>query len=309
MSGQAAISCRALRKVYRSGFFRIPFTGLEGLDLEVQRGEIFGFVGPNGAGKTTTLKILVDLQRATSGEASLLGRNHRDPLAKNAMGFLPERPYFYSHLSARELLGFYGRLFGLGGQTLQKRVDSLLDRVGLLPAANAPLRTFSKGMLQRAGLAQALINEPELLILDEPMSGLDPMGRALVRDVIFEERAKGHTVFFSSHILADVELICDRVGLLIAGELRGCGTVADMVGSSVHHVDCAFRLPQPVDLPGTEISTDGKILQQRMATHEVDSALDKVRSVGGSVLVIQPVRMTLEDVLTHEIRESAVEAS
>jgi ABC-2 type transport system ATP-binding protein len=164
-------------------------------------------------------------------------------------------------------------------------------------------------MLQRAGLAQALINEPELLILDEPMSGLDPMGRALVRDVIFEERAKGHTVFFSSHILADVELICDRVGLLIAGKLRGCGTVADMVGSSVHHVDCAFRLPQPVDLPGRSISRDGNVIQQRVATHEVDRALDKVRGAGGSVLVIQPVRMTLEDVLAREVSRETEEVA
>jgi len=292
-----AIETRGLRKVYRSGFFRIPFVGLEGLDLQVERGEIFGFIGPNGAGKTTTIKILMGLQSATGGDATLLGVDHRDPESKRRVGFMPERPYFYQHLTAREFLRFYGQLFDLKNPLLAQRVESLLERVKLTRFADVPLRAYSKGMLQRAGIAQALINDPELVVLDEPMSGLDPLGRKLIRDIIFEERRAGRTVFFSSHVLADVQLICDRVGIIVQGKLRGAGTVAEMVGHRVDTVDCAFRGDPGVALPGERLRVDGDRVQQRGAPDEVDVAVDAVRAAGGAVIEILPHRATLERVL------------
>jgi ABC-2 type transport system ATP-binding protein len=296
-----AISCKGLRKVYLSGFLRRKFVGLHGLDLDVHRGEIFGFIGPNGAGKTTTIKILMGLQSATAGEATLLGIDHRDPESKRKVGFLPERPYFYEHLTAREFLRFYGQLFDLRGAELSRRIERLLERVKLERHADVPLREFSKGMLQRAGLAQALINDPELVVLDEPMSGLDPTGRMLVRDIIFDERRQGRTVFFSSHVLADVQLICDRVGIIVGGELRGAGTVHELVGRRVEHVDCAFRVDEAVALPGERIRVQDGVVQQRLAPEEVDGAVDAVRAAGGDVLEVQPLRPTLEEILVDEI--------
>ena len=304
MSDAHTIVVRGLRKVYQSGFFRIPFVGLDSLDLAVHPGEIFGFVGPNGAGKTTTIKILVGLQGATTGDVQLFGLPHTDTRAKRQLGFLPERPYFYEHLTARELLTFYGQLFDLAGPTLAHRVEALLERVDLTAFADAPLRTYSKGMLQRAGIAQALVNSPRLLVLDEPMSGLDPLGRMLVKDILLEEKAKGTTVFLSSHVLGDVELLADRVGLLIQGRLQGCGTVEELVGTSTHHVDCAFRLAGPVDLPGTEISREGGLVQVRLSPEQVNEALDRVRASGGKVIQVLPARSTLEDLVAREVLRS-----
>ncbi len=301
MKTGSAISCRGLGKTYRSGFFRIPYVGLSGLDLDVHRGEIFGFIGPNGAGKTTTIKILMGLQSATEGEATVLGVDHRDPQSKRKVGFLPERPYFYQHLTARELLRFYGQLFDLGGSELSDRVERLLVRVKLDRFADVPLRSYSKGMLQRAGVAQALINDPDLVVLDEPMSGLDPLGRALIRDLIFEERERGRTVFFSSHILADVEMICDRVGIIVGGKLRGAGSVGELVGRQVQHVDGTFRVPPGTVLPGTVLRTEGRDVQVRLDPEEVDAAVDAARAAGGSVLELHPLRATLEDILVDEI--------
>ncbi|MCB9795176.1 MAG: ABC transporter ATP-binding protein [Alphaproteobacteria bacterium] len=301
------IRCSGLGKVYRSGFFRIPHVGLESLDLEVHRGETFGFIGPNGAGKTTTIKILMGLQSATSGSAELLGVDHRDPRSKEKVGFLPERPYFYQHLTAREFLDFYGQLFGLSKAVRRKRVGELLERVSLSAFADIPLRTFSKGMLQRAGVAQALINEPELIVMDEPMSGLDPMGRMLIRDIIFEERAAGRTVFFSSHILGDVEMICDRAAILVGGKLRDCGRINELVGEQVKHVDIQYRRmagPLP-ELLGESLRVDpgGRVLQ-RVAPEDVDAAIDAIRAGAGSVLSVSPARRDLEAILLSEVERA-----
>jgi ABC-2 type transport system ATP-binding protein len=218
-----AIRTAQLTKVYRTGFWMRPVSGLKSLDIEVREGEIFGFVGPNGAGKTTTIKILVGLHRATTGSAEIFGIPVQDAQSRASLGFLPERPYFYQHLSPRELLEFHGRLCQLESSHVGRRSAALLERVGLSRFADVPLRKFSKGMLQRVGLCQALLHEPKVLILDEPMSGLDPLGRALVREIILEERERGRTVFFSSHILHDVETLCDRVSILVQGELRAIG--------------------------------------------------------------------------------------
>lgn len=224
------ISIEGLIKTYRSGWPGSPtVTALAGLSLSVEAGEIYGFLGPNGAGKTTTLKILLGLMRANGGTAVVLGNPAGDVKTHSRIGFLPESPYFYDYLTAEEFLGFYGRLAGLSHAILPQRITDMLQIVGLTDARTRQLRKFSKGMLQRIGLAQALIHDPKLVILDEPMSGLDPIGRKQVRDLILSLRERGKTVFFSSHILPDVEMICDRVGIIGKGQLLAEGTIDELV--------------------------------------------------------------------------------
>lgn len=224
-----ALCTEKLGKTYRVGFFMRRVEGLRDLDLEVKSGEAFGFIGPNGAGKTTTIKILMGLHRATTGHAEIFGVPVTSAQSRKRVGFLPERPYFYEHLTAREVLHFYGQLFEMSADLRSKRVGMLLERVNLERFADVTLAKYSKGMLQRVGLCQALLHDPDLIVLDEPMSGLDPVGRALVRDLILEQRDSGKTVFFSSHILSDVEAICDRVAILVGGELRESGKLSDVV--------------------------------------------------------------------------------
>lgn len=293
-----AIECKGLGKTYRSGFFRIPYVGLKSLDLNVERGEIFGFIGPNGAGKTTTIKCLMGLQSATAGEATILGLDHRDPESKRRVGFLPERPYFYQYLTAFEFLDFYGNLFEIPKKERHKRIYTLLERVQLERFADVPLRTFSKGMLQRAGVAQALINDPELVVMDEPMSGLDPMGRALIRDILFEERENGRTVFFSSHILADVEAICDRISILLNGEVHGMGTVDELVGKKTRHVDVVFEGDCP---PGYTVHRHQLL---RLDPAHVDDAIDALRANGNPIVRVTPVRKHLEEVFVDAAERS-----
>ena len=229
MNGEAAISMSRVHKTFRTGFRRRRTRALRGLDLQVERGEIFGFLGPNGAGKTTTIKILVDLLRPDSGDVRVLGHASRDRRSRLKLAYLPELPSFYDYLNPVELLNHLGRLAGLDRHTLKKRVPQLLERVGLDPAERRQLRKFSKGMLQRVGIAQTLIGDPELVILDEPMSGLDPIGRREIRGLIMRLREENKTVFFCSHILADVETICDRVAILNCGKLIKTGTVAEIL--------------------------------------------------------------------------------
>src|SRR5438034_2606553 len=221
-----------LTKEFRLGLGRQRVVALDRLNLEVHQGEIFGFLGHNGAGKTSTIKLLLGLLAPTAGQAWILDRPIEDVTIKQQVGFLPEAPYFYEYLTAEEFLTFYGQLFGLGGAPLTKKVEELLEMVALTDARRLQLRKFSKGMLQRIGLAQALINDPALVVLDEPMSGLDPIGRRDVRDIILGLKEEGKTVFFSTHILPDVEMICDRVGILVKGRLRAVGTVHELVGTS-----------------------------------------------------------------------------
>lgn len=302
-----AIKIRSLRKVYKTGFWMRPFVGLKNLDLDVHKGEIFGFVGPNGAGKTTTIKILTGLQSATSGEADVLGVPHYDPKSRNKLGFLPERPYFYSHLTSRELLHFYSQLFSVPTAERESRIEALLERVGMAKFANTPLREYSKGMLQRVGLCQTLLHDPELIILDEPMSGLDPLGRALVRDLILEERDTGRTVFFSSHVLSDVESLCDRVGVIIHGELRSLGTVSDLVGDRVKYFDCVFAdINTEAELPGRVDQIESNRFRVRVGPDQLDEVLKKALKMGGRVVQVQPWRLTLEDVLVDEIQNPGV---
>lgn len=233
----AAIHTEGLRKVYRTGFFRRAFVGLHGLDLEVKRGEVFGLIGPNGAGKTTTLKLLMGLNAPTSGKGSILGEPIGSMKAMARVGFLPERPYFYDYLTATEFLHFYGQLHGIPRATRDRKIEELLPLVHMERARHTQLRKFSKGMLQRVGIAQALMNEPELVVLDEPSSGLDPMGRMLIRDIVRELKAKGTTVLFCSHVLSDVEEVSDRVGILIQGRLEQVGTIEELVGQRETRVE------------------------------------------------------------------------
>src|ERR1044071_866452 len=225
-----AIRTEALTKHYKVGFWRPrPYLALDGLTMQVGLGEVFGFLGPNGAGKTTTLKLLMQLIFPTSGRAEILGKPVGDVGVKRRIGYLPEQPYFYDYLTAEELLHYFAAIFGYAPAERRTRAAALLDEAGIGAERRLPLRKFSKGMLQRVGIAQALINEPEVVFLDEPMSGLDPIGRREIREMILRLRDRGTTVFFSSHVLSDAETLCSRVAIMAKGRLVTAGALADMV--------------------------------------------------------------------------------
>jgi len=303
-SREAALVTRGLSKSYRTGHIiqgRRP--ALVDLDLEVRRGEILGYVGPNGSGKTTTLKLLTGLLRPDRGEAWVLG----EPLASRAWrfraGYLPEHPYLYDYLTPLEYLDYAGRLFGLARATRQERSRELLALVGLERSAGVPMRRFSKGMLQRAGLAQALVNDPELLILDEPMSGLDPIGRRLVRDLILRQRQAGKTVLFSTHILSDAETLCDRVAVLRAGRLLKVGALGELLRLDVTHMELLAAGVEP-GAPGLEdlrAERVGDRLRLEVAEGSLGRVVTAIETAGGRVLGVQPVRRTLEDYFFEEM--------
>jgi ABC-2 type transport system ATP-binding protein len=230
MTTAPVLEVQDLQKTFRTGFFRRRVEAVRGVSFDVREGEIFGLLGPNGAGKTTTLKVMMGLVAPTAGSIRIFGRPCSQPSARTGVGFLPENPYFHEYLTPRELLEFYGHLVGLDGAELARQRDALIEQVGLAEAANRPLRKFSKGMLQRIGLAQALLGEPKLLVLDEPMSGLDPIGRKFVADLIAERNRSGVAILFSSHILSDVERLCHRVVILNRGVVAAQGSLADLVG-------------------------------------------------------------------------------
>ncbi|MDC4223413.1 MAG: ABC transporter ATP-binding protein [Candidatus Manganitrophus sp.] len=232
-----AIEIKHLTKKYRSGFWLKETESLSDLNLEVEAGSIFGFLGHNGAGKTTTIKLLIGVIHPTSGEAFIFGRPISDIAVKREIGFLPESPYFYDYLTGSEFLHFCGQLFGMTAKERAKRVDALVELVGLKGSEGEQMRKYSKGMLQRIGLAQALINDPKLVILDEPMSGLDPVGRKDVRDIILRLKEEGKTVFFSTHVLTDAEMICDQVGIIIKGRLRSKGKLEALLNPKVQSIE------------------------------------------------------------------------
>jgi ABC-2 type transport system ATP-binding protein len=306
VSAAAAIQVDQLAKTYRTPFRRRRVDALRGVSFAVQPGEVFGFLGPNGAGKTTTIRILMGLVRATAGTASILGHPVPSRAARARLGFLPEAPYFYDYLTVGELCDLAGRLFGLDAATRRKRADELIAKVGLDRARGQSLKKFSKGMLQRAGLAQALMNAPELVVLDEPMSGLDPIGRKEVRDLILELRDRGTTVFFSTHILADAEAITDRVAIVAGGELRALGVVQDLVGSAVLSIDVELRLPDGDDAAAAAETAlaDGAVRTRRQGHDltatlagdaDVDAYLAAARAAGARTLAVRPHHRTLED--------------
>ena len=298
-----AILVEGLTKTFKSGWpWRPPIEALSGLSLSISRGEIYGFLGPNGAGKTTTLKILLGLMYATSGRVEILGRPADDLAVRRRIGFLPEAPYFYDYLTAEEFLAFYGHLAGLERGELSQRIDHLLEVVGLSEARTRQLRKFSKGMLQRVGLAQALIHDPELVILDEPMSGLDPLGRKHVRDLILGLRDQGKTVFFSTHIIPDVEMICDRVGIIVNGKLLAAGRVDELVSNghtqSVEIV-CegidADEVPSITALATRVLQRGRHCLVALPGPDRLEDVLAMIRARGGKLVSVTPQKGSLEE--------------
>ena len=225
---ETVIEVKGLIKDHYSNFLRKPFRALDGLDLTVLKGESYGLLGPNGAGKTTTQKLLLGLLKPSSGSISVLGKNPGDKEMLAKIGFLPESPYFYAYLSATEFLDFFAQLFNLSGKEKKQRINDLLKLVSLSESGSRPIRKFSKGMMQRLGIAQALLNDPELVFLDEPNSGLDPIGRRDIRRIMLELKQQGKTIFFNSHMIPDVKEICDRIGVLHRGKMVGEGRVQDI---------------------------------------------------------------------------------
>lgn len=281
---------------------------LKDLTMQVEEGEIFGLLGHNGAGKTTTIKILMGIHYATQGKATLLGKPLGDHEAKRRIGFLPENPYFYDYLTGWEFLEFYGQLYGLKKSDRRKRIEELLERVGLTHARNLPLRGYSKGMNQRIGLAQALLNDPDLVILDEPQSGLDPVGRKDVRDLILSLRAQGKTVMFSSHILQDAELICDRVAILNHGNLSAIGHMSELLSQKTHQWEVVVKGIDESKVEGWRdqakqiIKSKGEhlvIVEKEEMAHEV---IRETLESGGTLVALTPRKQTLEDYFISELK-------
>lgn len=305
-----------LSKIFKVGFWGRRVTAVDELSLDVRRGEIYGFLGPNGAGKTTTIKMLMGLIYPSRGTARLFGRPIGDQAAKAKVGFLPESPYFYDYLTSREFLRFYGHLFGSLGATLEKRIDELLELVGMTHARDLQLRKFSKGMLQRVGIAQALINDPELVILDEPMSGLDPIGRKEVRDLIVRLKESGKTVMFSSHILHDAELLCDRVAMIMKGKLVACGQVSELIdhGTTQEVEMVVDRLsPEGIEeLRPLAIKTvlhGERVMAILASQRQVDEALEVLRANKAKLVSLIPHKASLEDLFIRKAKgvQQAVE--
>jgi ABC-2 type transport system ATP-binding protein len=304
-----AIETERLTKDYAVGFWRPrPYRALDSLSLQVGANEVFGFLGPNGAGKTTTLKLLTELIYPTSGRIAVLGKAPSHPDVRRRVGYLPEAPYFYDYLSAEELLTYFAGLFGLRGEERRRRVSGLLDKVGLGGERRLPLRKYSKGMLQRVGLAQALINEPELVFLDEPMSGLDPLGRRDVRALILELRDKGCTVFFSSHILSDAEALCSRVAIVVGGQLVTAGRLSDILAFEVSGWELVMSGLSPETAAGlgsrarsvTRIS-EGRYAIELAPDVEPERLAAELRAAGGGLVSLTPLRTTLEDYFVQQV--------
>lgn len=307
-----ALATHELTKDYEVGFWRKrPHRALDGLTLTVGSGEVFGFLGPNGAGKTTTLKLLMQLVFPTSGHAELLGRPPGDLSVKRRIGYLPENPYFYDYLTAEELLQYFAGLFGYPPDERRARASRLLDEVGIGAERRLQLRKFSKGMLQRVGIAQAIINDPELVIFDEPMSGLDPIGRREVRALILRLRDRGCTVFFSSHVLSDAETLCSRVAILARGRLITAGRVADMVQFEIRgwelvvanlDVDLLHRLEATARR--VQRISDGRYAVELPADLPPAAILSELSARGASLVSLNPLRETLEDFFVQQIAQA-----
>jgi len=307
-----AIETFGLEKTYTVGFWRKrPRCALRPLSLAVEEGEVFGYLGPNGAGKTTTLKLLMGLVYPTAGSAKILGLPVNDPRVKAQIGFLPEQPYFYDYLTARELLEYYAQLSGVEAPERSRRVDTVLDRVGLNDVRGVQLRKFSKGMLQRVGIAQAILHDPKLVFLDEPMSGLDPIGRRQVRDLMESLKHEGKTIFFSTRILSDAEALCDRVAILHKGELRSIGVIADLTSSVRGKVEVMWQgsvVPPAIRALNAECHQTGEMARAIVAEDQLDSAIDALRRANLKLISVTPVRATLEDYFVEKLSPAEVAA-
>jgi ABC-2 type transport system ATP-binding protein len=304
-----AIETESLSKDYPHGFLHLrKKASLEGLTMRVENGEVFGFLGPNGAGKSTTIKLLMGIIFPTAGTARLLGRPLGDTEVHARIGYLPEQPYFYDYLTAAEVLDYFARFHGFRAAERGERVARMLRKVGLETAGRIQLRKYSKGMLQRVGLAQAILHDPELVILDEPMSGLDPVGRREVRDIILELKAAGKTSLFSTHILSDAEALCDRVGVIAGGRLRGVGAPDAIVGVKAAGMELLFELPEGSPLPAGAVPS-GARYRLNVGQEELYPAIERLRAAGARVVSVTQIKPTLEDFFLELVGKDRTQAA
>lgn len=310
------IEVSGLSKDYRQHFWTPLRRVLHSVGFEVKKGEIFGFLGPNGSGKSTTIKILFEIIFPTSGSAMLLGKPLGDKESKRKIGFLPENPYFYEYLTATQFLNFHGQLQGLSSSFLKNRIPEVLNMVGMKGTEHMYLRSFSKGMLQRVGLAQALVHDPELVVLDEPMTGLDPVGRKEVRDLMLQLKEQGKTVFFSTHILSDVETVCDRVAILNKGHLLKCGSLEELVSVDVKYVDMVWsglteKLAEYLKGFDSKAVRSADSFYLKLHPHvgeapvqfqkRVNQVVEQGISMGGQIKTLSPKKESLEDVFVKQV--------
>jgi len=308
----AAIETENLSKEYPYGFLNLKKRmSLENLNLRVESGEVFGFLGPNGAGKSTTIKLLMRLIFPTSGRARILGKSIEDVSTHQVVGYLPEQPYFYDYLTAAELLDYFARFHRLTASDRRERIERMLKKVGLETAKRIQLRKYSKGMLQRVGMAQAILHQPEVVVLDEPMSGLDPLGRREVRDIILELKREGRTVLFSTHILSDAEMLCDRVGVIVGGKLRGVGTPGEMVGMRTQGMEILFEVEGAAKKFALmdRATRTGERYRVEVSEGELYGALNELNSVGARILSVAQIKPTLEDFFMHLVEADRAQAS
>jgi len=302
----AVLQIDDLHKSFHVGFIPRRREILKGITLAVSQGSIFGYLGPNGAGKTTTLKCVLGLIFPDKGSIRLFDHPHLSLRAKERIGYLPENPYFYDYLTAEEFLNFYGQLFGLKGRLKAEKIDRLLARVGLERARHLQLRKFSRGMLQRIGLAQALINDPDFLLLDEPLGGLDPLGRKEIRDIIVQLKQEGKTVFLCSHILQDIEMICDRVAIIVGGRIISQGALPELISEKILFAEVTVSGLAPSDLEGMGeiLSTRGdKILLKIFREEDVDGLVARVQQNKGRIHSLVPRTETLEDLFVEMVKQ------
>ncbi len=298
-------------KDFRPGFGLVRKRVLHGISFSVQQGEIFGFVGPNGAGKTTTLKILMGLIHAQGGSATILGHDIRENEFRKHVGFLPENPYFYDFLTGTEFLNFYARVSGVPAKERPERVAMLLEQVGLAHAGQARLRTYSKGMLQRIGIAQAIVHDPDIVFLDEPMSGLDPIGRKEIRDLILRLNGAGKTIFMNTHILSDVEMLCHRVAILVNGKIRYTGSSEEFLATEERSADVVLaRLPGDAVMIieerfGVEMRGQGDHVEMRIPEKEVKDLLRLALDTDSEIVSVTPHRVSLESIFLSAVSEGS----
>jgi ABC-2 type transport system ATP-binding protein len=308
---EPAIDIENLTKDYPYGFLQLKKRrSLENLTMQVQAGEVFGFLGPNGAGKSTTIKLLMRLIFPTAGSARILGKPISDIAMHRDIGYLPEQPYFYDYLTGAEALDYFARFHDFTAAQRRERVQRMLKKVGLESAGRIQLRKYSKGMLQRVGLAQAILHDPAVVVLDEPMSGLDPVGRREVRDIILELKKQGKTVLFSTHILTDAEMLCDRVGVIVGGKLQGVGAPSELVGLKAQGMEILFELSAggvSGDLL-TQATRTGDRYRLQVEESGLYAAMQRLQAAGAKVLSVTLVKPSLEEYFMHLVEADRAQA-